>query len=147
MRGVIWTEPALRDLEGIRTYIGQFNPTAAQRIAAQLRAAGDSLTEFADRGPTSRALPRIGGGLPLRAALPAGRRPSGNPVGPSWQAAPSAYPASVIIFIPYHKYSRPLSDPHGTRFDQSPRRFYSLTPVRALLPLPFYFPNTLPHFP
>lgn len=50
MRGVIWTEPALRDLEGVRTYIGQFNPTAAQRIAAQLRAAGDSLNEFADRG-------------------------------------------------------------------------------------------------
>jgi len=50
MRGIIWTEPALDDLEGIRAYIGQFNPTAAERIATRLREAGDSLKEHTDRG-------------------------------------------------------------------------------------------------
>lgn len=50
MRGVVWTEPALYDLEGIRAYIGQFNPTAAERIASRLREAGNSLNEHADRG-------------------------------------------------------------------------------------------------
>jgi toxin ParE1/3/4 len=50
MRAVVWTEPALRDLQGIRGYIGQFNPTAAQRIGSRLRAAGDSLAELSDRG-------------------------------------------------------------------------------------------------
>lgn len=46
---------ALRDLQGIRNYIGQFNPTAARRVAARLEAAGDSLADLSARGrPTGR---------------------------------------------------------------------------------------------
>ncbi len=50
MRRVIWAAAALRDLQNIRTYIGQFNPTAAQQVADRLQSAGDSLDELADRG-------------------------------------------------------------------------------------------------
>lgn len=50
MRRIIWTGSARADLENIRTYIGQFNPTAAQRMAERLIAAADSLSEFPDRG-------------------------------------------------------------------------------------------------
>ena len=50
MRRVIWAAAAIRDLQGIRAYIGQFNPTAAQQVAARLLAAGNSLAEMTDRG-------------------------------------------------------------------------------------------------
>jgi toxin ParE1/3/4 len=50
MRRVIWAASALRDLQGIRAYIGQFNPTAAQQMAGRLQVAGDSLGEMTDRG-------------------------------------------------------------------------------------------------
>lgn len=50
MRQVIWTRAALRDLQGIRVYIGQFNPTAARQVATRLKVAGDSLNELPDRG-------------------------------------------------------------------------------------------------
>lgn len=50
MRRVVWTEPALRDLVSIRDYIGEFNPLAAMRMLLRLKNAGDSLTEFPDRG-------------------------------------------------------------------------------------------------
>ncbi len=50
MRQVVWTRSALRDLQGIRAYIGQFNPTAAQQTATRLQAAGNNLAEMADRG-------------------------------------------------------------------------------------------------
>ena len=33
MREIVWTVAALRDVQGIRAYIGQFNPTAARRVA------------------------------------------------------------------------------------------------------------------
>lgn len=64
MRRVIWTEPAIADLIGIRAYIGQFNPTAAARFVARLVEAADSLADFAERGR-----PRPQGGREL-AALP-----------------------------------------------------------------------------
>jgi toxin ParE1/3/4 len=51
---VIWTEPALADVQYIRRYIGQFHPYAAREMAARILAAGDSLTNFPYRG---RAVP------------------------------------------------------------------------------------------
>ena len=50
MTGVVWTEPALRHLEAIRTYIAQFNPLAARDVAAGLTALGDSLNHFPQHG-------------------------------------------------------------------------------------------------
>ncbi|KRA56700.1 addiction module toxin RelE [Caulobacter sp. Root655] len=47
---VVWTRRALSDLATIRTYIGQFSPLAAQRMAVRLKRAGDSLAEHPDRG-------------------------------------------------------------------------------------------------
>jgi len=47
---VVWTEPARQDLEGIRSYIGQFSPLAAQRMAVRLHAAAESLREQPWRG-------------------------------------------------------------------------------------------------
>lgn len=51
----MWTEPALADLERIQSYIGQFNPLAAQRMAARLIAATETLSSHAELG---RALGR-----------------------------------------------------------------------------------------
>lgn len=50
MRRIVWSEPAIGDLQSIRNYIGQFNPSAAQRMAERLAAAADSLAEYAERG-------------------------------------------------------------------------------------------------
>ena len=50
MRRVVWAQAARRDLEGIRAYIGQFNPTAAARFAGRLVVAAASLAELAERG-------------------------------------------------------------------------------------------------
>lgn len=50
MRRVIWTEPARADVEHIRSYIGQFNPTAAQRMALRIIEAVNSLAEFPEIG-------------------------------------------------------------------------------------------------
>jgi len=50
MRRIVWSEPARGDLESIRAYIGQFDPSAAQRMAERLLAAADSLEQFAERG-------------------------------------------------------------------------------------------------
>jgi plasmid stabilization system protein ParE len=50
MRRVIWTDPAIADLDGIRTYVGQFSPLAAQRLAARLIGAANSLVDFPNRG-------------------------------------------------------------------------------------------------
>ena len=47
---VVWTEPALAQLQAIRAYIAQFNPRAAMHVAAGLRDAGNSLTHFPHRG-------------------------------------------------------------------------------------------------
>jgi plasmid stabilization system protein ParE len=46
---------ALRNLEAARTYITEFNPAAADRMARRLVDAGESLAEFPNRGrPASR---------------------------------------------------------------------------------------------
>jgi toxin ParE1/3/4 len=50
VRRIVWSEPARNDLQSIRAYIGQFNPTAAQRMAVRLLAAADSLSDYPDRG-------------------------------------------------------------------------------------------------
>ncbi|MBC7637867.1 MAG: type II toxin-antitoxin system RelE/ParE family toxin [Acetobacteraceae bacterium] len=50
MNKVAWSKIALRQLEIIRAYIGQFNPMAAQTLAQGLVAAGNSLANFPHRG-------------------------------------------------------------------------------------------------
>ena len=50
VRRIIWSEPARNDLQSIRAYIGQFNPSAAQRMAERLLAAAEGLAEHAERG-------------------------------------------------------------------------------------------------
>ena len=47
---ITFTAPALADLVWIRTYIGQDNPAAANRIAVQLTAACDRLEYLPERG-------------------------------------------------------------------------------------------------
>jgi len=47
---VLWSPRAIRDLEGIDAYIGQFAPMAAERFTARLLAAVESLTTQPDRG-------------------------------------------------------------------------------------------------
>jgi addiction module RelE/StbE family toxin len=50
MAEVIWSRRALRDLNGIRAYIAQFNPAAAERLSVRLLYLGESLTDFPERG-------------------------------------------------------------------------------------------------
>jgi plasmid stabilization system protein ParE len=45
-----WSPRAIRDLEGIHAYIGQFAPQAAERFTARLIAAVESLATQPDRG-------------------------------------------------------------------------------------------------
>ncbi len=47
---VIWTEPALDEIDQAYTYFADFNPQAAMNVAIALRAAGDSLEDFPQRG-------------------------------------------------------------------------------------------------
>ena len=47
---VVFTEPALRDLQAIHGHIGQENPAAANRIAVQIVAACDRLEHLPERG-------------------------------------------------------------------------------------------------
>jgi addiction module RelE/StbE family toxin len=47
---VIWRATAHADLLRIFDYIAHDNPLAAQRLARELVAAGDSLEQFPDRG-------------------------------------------------------------------------------------------------
>ena len=47
---VFWTERSRRDLAGIRAYIGQFAPLAAQRFTARLVGTVESLAEHPNRG-------------------------------------------------------------------------------------------------
>lgn len=60
MAQVVWTWRALADLSAIRGYIGQFSPLAAQRMAARLRSAAESLAEHPERGRLATAtLPEL----------------------------------------------------------------------------------------
>ncbi|MEH3045617.1 type II toxin-antitoxin system RelE/ParE family toxin [Sphingomonas adhaesiva] len=47
---VEWTDQALEEVDLIVSYIEQFNPAAAERIANRLFALGDSLSDFPHRG-------------------------------------------------------------------------------------------------
>jgi plasmid stabilization system protein ParE len=47
---VIWSKGALANVEAITSYIAGFSPLAAQRMALRLYRAGDSLSEFPNRG-------------------------------------------------------------------------------------------------
>lgn len=47
---VVWSVRSRRDLEGIRTYIGQVRPIAAQKLALRLVAAVEALAEHPHRG-------------------------------------------------------------------------------------------------
>jgi len=47
---IVWSDIAIADLEGIRAYIAQFNPSAANRIALDLIAAATSLANLPERG-------------------------------------------------------------------------------------------------
>jgi toxin ParE1/3/4 len=52
---VVWTRGAAIELQAIRSYIAQFSPLAAQRLAARLYSAARSLETSPDRGrPISR---------------------------------------------------------------------------------------------
>jgi toxin ParE1/3/4 len=47
---VVWTFSALADVEGIRRYIGNFNPYAARDMAERIIETGNSLATFPHRG-------------------------------------------------------------------------------------------------
>ena len=63
MARVVWTGGALAELELIRTYIAIFDSVAAERLAARLTAAAESLCHFPNRGRPAgggkRELPAI----------------------------------------------------------------------------------------
>ena len=50
MTPVVWTFSALADVEGIRRYIGNFNPYAARDMAERIIEAANSLATFPYRG-------------------------------------------------------------------------------------------------
>jgi plasmid stabilization system protein ParE len=50
---VVWTVRARRELEAIQAYITAVKPLAAQRLAARLVAAAESLRELPDRYRTA----------------------------------------------------------------------------------------------
>ena len=47
---VVWTEPALDGIASVYEYAFEFNPRAAARVADVLRAEGDGLVQFPERG-------------------------------------------------------------------------------------------------
>jgi plasmid stabilization system protein ParE len=47
---VVWTFSALADVEGIRRYIGNFNPIAAREVAERIIEIGNRLATFPNRG-------------------------------------------------------------------------------------------------
>ena len=51
---VVWTEPALAELEAIYDYLWPINPAAAQRVAEDILLAADSLSLFPYRGRRGR---------------------------------------------------------------------------------------------
>lgn len=50
MHIVVWTDPALDNLETIRHHLKQFNPYAAAEVAAEITATGNGLVNFPHRG-------------------------------------------------------------------------------------------------
>ncbi|UEM21074.1 type II toxin-antitoxin system RelE/ParE family toxin [Skermanella mucosa] len=51
---MLWTGPAVRDVEAHVRYLGQFNERAARELAISLVKAGDSLAAMPDRGRPGR---------------------------------------------------------------------------------------------
>lgn len=51
---VIWTNPALQDLEAILDYIAQENPVAAYEVATSIQLATDKLADLPDIGRQGR---------------------------------------------------------------------------------------------
>jgi addiction module RelE/StbE family toxin len=47
---VVWTFSAVADVQGIRCYIGNFNPQAAQAMADRIIEVGNGLADFPYRG-------------------------------------------------------------------------------------------------
>lgn len=47
---IVFTEPAISDLQNIRNYIGRENPSAASRVAIQIVATCDRLEYLPERG-------------------------------------------------------------------------------------------------
>ena len=64
MHRIVWSRRAQRDLVGIRDYVSQFAPLAAQRLAARLASAAESLSDHPLRGRS------IGRGRRARVAIP-----------------------------------------------------------------------------
>jgi len=50
VHGVIWSPTAVAQLRAIRAYLAQFNPKAAEELAADLLATGNSAEIFPHRG-------------------------------------------------------------------------------------------------
>ena len=50
VRRIDWGAEARANLSAVRAYIGQFKPLAAQKLAARLVAAAESLADFPERG-------------------------------------------------------------------------------------------------
>lgn len=51
---IIWRPSAVEDIEQARRYIAEFNPGAAARVFAAIRASVRSLTDFPQRGRLGR---------------------------------------------------------------------------------------------
>lgn len=52
---VRWTEPAIRDLLGVRAWIAMNDPSTARRIAVEIKEALDRLAVMPHRGRPGRA--------------------------------------------------------------------------------------------
>lgn len=50
MRRIVWSDEAVANLESIATYLNEFSPVAAARLAKALQRAADSLATNAERG-------------------------------------------------------------------------------------------------
>ncbi len=59
MARLIWTEPALNDLEAIADYIGLDKPEAARRYVQRVFHSVERLLQFPKSGRVPRELPRL----------------------------------------------------------------------------------------
>lgn len=51
---VVWSVPAIRDLQSLRDYIREFNPTAASELGRKITEAVDRLPDFPGIGRPGR---------------------------------------------------------------------------------------------
>ena len=58
MAHLIWTEPALRDLEAVADYIALDNPVAARRFVGKVFGSVERLEQFPNSGKRPPELPR-----------------------------------------------------------------------------------------